>query len=80
MSESNDSFHRVKKIADHKTARAAGRIGFGTIVAMVFAHFVEIPTGLREGVAGLIILVFNELAYAAELIWKHFVKKLEEWS
>ena len=68
------------KLVENKTVRAAGRIGIGTGAAMVFAHFVEIPEGLREAVAGFIILVVNEVAYVGALVWKHFVEKIENWS
>lgn len=80
MANSNDTLNRVKACADNKSVRAASRIGAGTGVAMIVLHFVAIPDGLREAATGLIILVVNELAYAVGLIWKHFVKKLEDWA
>ena len=68
------------KLRENKTVRAAGRIGIGTGAAMVFAYFVAVPEGLREAVAGFIILIVNEIAYVGGLVWKHFVEKIENWS
>ena len=67
-------------IVQNKTVRAAGRIGIGTIAAMSLMYLVEVPEGLREALTGFIILVVNEVAYVGSLVWKHFVKKIEDWS
>ena len=69
-----------RKIGDNKTVRAAGRIGIGTFAAMVFVYFIDVPDGLHEAATGIIILIVNELAYVSGLVWRHFVKRLEEWA
>ncbi len=68
------------KLGENKTVRAAGRIGIGTIAAMVLQYIFEFPEGLREPITGFVILVVNEVAYVGALVWKHFVKKVEDWS
>lgn len=80
MSSANDTLTRMKIATENKTVRAAGRVGIGTLAAMAFVHFVNVPEGLHEATTGVIILVVNELAYVGGLVWKHFVKKLEEWA
>ena len=80
MPNGDDTVRRMKSAAENKTVRAAGRIGIGTMGAMTFVYFVDVPEGLHEAATGFIILVVNEVAYVGELVWKHFVKKLEEWA
>lgn len=65
------------KLHQNQTVRAAGRIGVGTAVATIAVQVLDVPSGLREPVAGLIILATNELAYAAGLVWKKLLAKLE---
>lgn len=63
-----------------QSVRAAGRIGVGTLAAMGFHHYVELPDAMHAAMTGLIILVVNELAYVGGLAWRHFVKRVEDWS
>ncbi len=67
-------------ISQNKTVRAAGRIGTGTGVAMIFHHFFDMPDDLREPVSGIIILVVNEASYVLGLVWRHFIKEIEDWA
>ena len=67
------------KEVNGKRAKAAGRIGVGTFAAIVIHNYVEMPENLHAPVTGVVILVVNELAYVFNLIWRKFVKKVEDW-
>lgn len=67
-------------IANNKTLRATGRIGAGTLVAMALHHYIEFPEEMHAPMTGVIILAVNEVSYVSGLMWKHFVKKVENWS
>jgi len=70
----------VKAVINGQTTRATARIGIGTVAAVAFHRYIEMPEDLHALATGIIILVVNELSYVGTLLWKYFVKRVEDYT
>lgn len=70
----------IRTVVNGQTTRATVRIGIGTIAAVAFHKYVEMPEDLHAPATGVVILVVNELSYVGTLLWKFFVKKVEDYT